>query len=117
MGVRESLGRSECVITIKTSDTEYIEQLEALSSYAVVPYTMLDTDCFASMGSDVTSEAQRVPLAQELLRVLASMEVRTVTQRKRWFLQELRNAREIKDRKRCTTELKKLESTLSQVLP
>jgi hypothetical protein len=43
------------------------------------------------------------------------MEVRTVTQRERWFLQEMRKAREIKDQNLRKTELKKLERNLSPV--
>ncbi len=58
---------------------------------------------------------KQIPLADELNRVLASMEVRTVTQRERWFLQEMRKAREIKDQNLRKTELKKLERNLSQV--
>eukprot|EP00054_Salpingoeca_dolichothecata_P022291 m.145857 g.145857 ORF g.145857 m.145857 type:complete len:1473 (+) comp24287_c0_seq1:102-4520(+) len=117
MGVRESLGRSECVVTIMNQDPEIAQQLRFISSYKIVPYKVVDGSCFVvnlETDIDVVEKETDAPLSSTLGAILHEMEVRTLTQRKRWFMEQLRKKTELKDQKIRRQELKKLERTLTQ---
>eukprot|EP00050_Salpingoeca_kvevrii_P018682 m.77082 g.77082 ORF g.77082 m.77082 type:complete len:1459 (-) comp8130_c0_seq1:661-5037(-) len=119
LGVRQSLGRAECIITIDSEEREAIERLKTIKTYDIVVYKLSEDDTLVSCGETAEDfeeeEGVCERLHENLASILQTMEVRSLTQRKRWFMQQLRKTcKDIKEPKNLRQELKKLERTLSQ---
>lgn len=137
LGVRESLGRSECILMFEANHAERALQLQRFSpQYSVIVYRVLDGVCLCVPQDELQRRAddagdgmlslptapsdieqptgvQAEALAARLAVLLRSMEVQSVTQRKQWFMQELRKARTLDENLR-EPAIKRLERHLTQ---